>query len=254
MRQLIERLEKDGRDFLDGEPKALLPGLYYLGEFRSASVYGFVASGQLFLVNAPGGEGLTEFVAKTLGALGELVRKPAAVLLTDAGPIETAGLAELVAKTNASVVVAPRGLAAVKALCPSGTQVVSTDDLSGKGWFPVTTIVLHGRGVAPVAYSLPWAKKSVLFSGQIPVVMTQQTGVRLFADFANENGDVRDYLASLAMLDVLHPELWLPLIPTDSPNADLYDDDWARILDDNRVAIQRNAALLQKKPTSLKSP
>jgi glyoxylase-like metal-dependent hydrolase (beta-lactamase superfamily II) len=254
MRQLVDRQEKDGRDFLDSEPKVLLPGLYYLGEFRGTSAYGLIASDRLFLVNAPGGEGLTEFVATTLERLGARISKPSAVLLTDAGPIETAGLAELVRKTCASVVVASKGFATITNLVPAGTKVLSADDLAGKGWFPVTAVSLHGRGIAPIAYLLPWDKKSVLFAGQVPVVMTQPTGLRLFAEFASDKGNVHDYLASLAMLDALRPDLWLPLIPTDAQNANLYDDDWANILDGNRVAIKRNAALRERRRDSMESP
>ncbi len=254
MRQLADRLEADGPDFLDGEPKALLPGLYYLGEFRGAAVHGFVASDKLFLVNAPGGEGLAEFVAKTLKTLGATVASPTAVLLTDAGPLETAGLANVVRASHASVVVAPQAIAAIKSLCPAGTEVLSTEELSAKGWFPITVVTLHGRGVSPLAYVLPWHEKSVLFSGQIPIVVTQQNGIRLFADFANERGNVNDYLASLAMLEPHPPGLWLPLIPTDGQNANLYEGDWPRILDDNRVAIKRNAALLPRTNAPTKTP
>ena len=50
-------IEADGADFLDGNPKMLLPDLYYLGDRGGSAVYGFFAGPRFFLVDAPGGPG-----------------------------------------------------------------------------------------------------------------------------------------------------------------------------------------------------
>ncbi len=59
---VLARYQADGADFLDGIPKQLLPDLYYFGEFRGSAVYGFFASSKFFVVDAPGGPGLLEFL------------------------------------------------------------------------------------------------------------------------------------------------------------------------------------------------
>ena len=75
METLVARYEADGADFLDGTPKQLLPELYYLGDFRGAALYGFFASSKFFVVDAPGGAGLVEFLNASLRRFG---REPVA--------------------------------------------------------------------------------------------------------------------------------------------------------------------------------
>ena len=53
LNMVLSRYAADGPDFLDGTPKALLPELYYLGDFRGSAVYAFLASSKLFLVKSP---------------------------------------------------------------------------------------------------------------------------------------------------------------------------------------------------------
>ena len=86
METLLCRYEADGAIFLDGIPKQLLPDLYYLGDFRGAAVYGFFASSRFFLIDAPGGPGLVEFVSSRLRQLGRKPVAPTAVLLTSCEP------------------------------------------------------------------------------------------------------------------------------------------------------------------------
>ena len=62
METLLARFRADGADFLDGNPKKLLSDLYYLGDFDGAAIYGFFIASQFFLVDAPGGPGLSEFL------------------------------------------------------------------------------------------------------------------------------------------------------------------------------------------------
>jgi hypothetical protein len=38
----------------------------------------------------------------------------------------------------------------------------------------------------------------------------------------------------LAALAGVAPDLWLPAVPVHGQNANLYDDDWARVLEQNR--------------------
>ncbi len=238
METLVARYEADGADFLDGIPKQLLPELYYLGDFRGAALYGFFASSKFFVVDAPGGAGLVEFLNASLRRFGREPVAPTAVLLTACGAGETAGLKELVEKCHPLVVASPEGLEGLKESCPAGTIFLSADELPGKCWFPVKLVPLRGRGLATVGYQVEWGAKTVLFSGRIPVKINQKSGEALIADLSNSRDDLRDYFASLNRLLPLKPDLWLPLTPTDDQNANLYDTNWQREITENLVVIQ----------------
>jgi hypothetical protein len=136
------------------------------------------------------------------------------------------------------------GLDRVTPLCPHGTTLTPSDDLPAKGWFPVSTLPMRGRGSSPVAYQLVWSGKTVLISGTVPIKVNQEAGVALFDDFLKGRGDVSAYLETLGRFRDSKPDLWLPSVPTDGQNANLYDHDWERTLDDNRVGIEMNRHLL----------
>ena len=38
LQRLVDRYNADGMDFLDGTPREILPGLYYLGEFSDWAI------------------------------------------------------------------------------------------------------------------------------------------------------------------------------------------------------------------------
>jgi hypothetical protein len=105
--------------------------------------------------------------------------------------------------------------------------------LAETGWFPVSTTELNGRGLGPIAYQIAWAGKSVLFSGRIPIKVNQDSGLRLIADLTGPAGNLRAYLDSINRLLPLKPDLWLPAEPVDGQNANLYDHDWDRELEEN---------------------
>ena len=73
----------------------------------------------------------------------------------------------------------------------------------------------------------------MLFSGGLPVKLNQQAGERLIADLTTARGDVNDSFESLDQLRAIKPDLWLPAVPTDDQNANLYDNDWENILKDD---------------------
>jgi glyoxylase-like metal-dependent hydrolase (beta-lactamase superfamily II) len=238
METLVSRYKTDGADFLDGTPKELLPGLYYLGDFHGAAVYGFFTASSFFVVDAPGGSGLTEFLSSRLGQLNREMVAPTAVLLTGCGPGETAGLKEIVEKWHPLVVASPEGAESIKGLCPAGTVVLPTFEMADKTWFDVKPIELGGRGFGAVAYQVTWAGKSVLLAGRIPIKLNQTAGERLVADLMSSQGDIRAYLASITQLARLKPNLWLPLTPTDGQNANLYELDWDRTIEENLRVIK----------------
>jgi glyoxylase-like metal-dependent hydrolase (beta-lactamase superfamily II) len=233
MERIVRRYTKDGANFLDGGPKQLLPDLYYLGDREGIAVYGLFTSGKFFVVNAPGSTALGEFLQQQLRQLGHKPALPTAVLLTSGDPEVMSGLPSLLAHSTCQVV-APRAVwAAIQSTCPTGTSLISTEDLPGKGWFPVEPIPQRGRGVAPVSYLIRWGEKSVLCSGRIPIKATQAAWQELSRDFVVGKANVPDYRRSLARLQDLSPDLWLPAVPCEGQNANLYEGDWKEIVGDN---------------------
>ena len=250
MRDVLGRFAADGANFLDGSPKRLLPNLYYLGDFGGMALYGLFSDGGFFLIDAPGvsgapgGSGLSEFLKAALRQLGRAPADPTAVLLTDCGPLETAGLRELLENSHAEVVVAADGLEAVRPLCPPDTVFCRADDLQKRGWFEVFPLPLAGRGTAPVAYLLRWGEKKVLISGTVPAAVDEDVFNELFQELAQSRSNATGYMSSLRKLSNLRPGLWLPAVPVNGQNANLYDNAWQELLDANFRAVQR---LLQRR-------
>ncbi len=233
MARLSARYDADGADFLDGNAKELLPGLYYLGDFHGAAVYGLFATSKLFLIDAPGGPGLLAFVNARLQELGHSPEEPAAVLLTSCDASSTAGLAALVGQCHAAVVVAPEGQAKIRKLCPPGTAVLSSHELPQQRWFDVTPVELRGRGVAPVGYRFKWSGKTVLCAGRFPIDPDVPSETALFSEISGSRETTLDYLASVFRLSEAKPDLWLPPLPLNGRNANLYDNEWQNIAADN---------------------
>jgi hypothetical protein len=120
-------------------------------------------------------------------------------------------------------------------LCPAGTTILTDGDAEAAGWFPVRVVPLGGRGFAPVAYRLTWARKTVLVSGRIPAKLASaEAAMQLSQDVRSSPGGAARYLESLDRLGQEKPDLWLPAVPVNGQNANLYDADWAKVLRLNR--------------------
>lgn len=230
METLLASYEADGANFLDGNPKRILPDLYYLGDYQGGAVYGFFAKSRFFVVNAPGRPGLKDFLKSSLEQLGVKSAAPAAVLLTSCDGEETSGLRELVETYHIRVVVPGEGLQALKDSCPPGTALLPAEDLPKEDWFAVTPLPLRGRGGAVAAYLLPWAGKTVLFTGKIPLALDQRTAKELFLDLTRSRTATMDYLLSINRLEDLNPAIWLPAVPANGQNANLYAREWKEMI------------------------
>ncbi len=243
MERLLSQYEVDGRSFLDDEPKRLLPNLYYLGDFRDSAVYVFFAASNLFVVDAPGGPGFADFLSMRLKQLDLPAAAPKAVLLTACGERETAGLLELVERFHPQVVASPAGVEHIRKICPLGTTIVPATRLSHQGWFSATTFLLRGRGTAPAAYLISWANKRVFFSGRIPTVVDERSLDERLAEFAESRTNTEAYINSIQQLLNVRPDLWLPAVPTDGQNANVYGYSWKDVLEKNlraaNYALQR---------------
>jgi glyoxylase-like metal-dependent hydrolase (beta-lactamase superfamily II) len=238
MEILLARYQADGADFLDGIPKQILPDMYYLGNFRGSCVYGFFASSKFFVGGTPTGTGFVDFLNSRLQQLGRVPTNPTAVLLTSCDDTETAALQELVAKCHTQIVAPAAGIEKLKESCPPETVFVSTDELATKGWFPVSSTVFEWRGNASAIHQVAWAGKNVLFSGRIPGKLNQRSGEVLIAELSKTSGDVRGYFIALNQLLALKPDVWLPATATDDQNANLYETEWQRVIEDNLLVVQ----------------
>ena len=233
LRILLNRFAKDGRDFLDGEPKEILHDLYYLGEFHDMSVYGFSVSSKFFLVDAPGGPGLLAWVRGRLKQLGAHPGDPVAVLLTSCDAESIAGLKDVISQSGASVVASSTGIEVIRKQCGPGTVAIAAEDLPGKGWFPVRVVPLRGRGVAPVAYAVNLQGKTALFSGRIPIQSKVEREEQLIREISRSRATAIDYLIAVNHLASLEPDLWLPAFSAYSQNANLYDAEWRDVIELN---------------------
>ncbi len=236
METLLARLAADGADFLDGSPKQILPDLYYLGDFRGGAVYGLFARSCFYIVNAPGGPGLNSFLKSSLKQLGVEPAAPKAILLTSSDVAEASGLRELVDAYHPRVVVPGEGLAAFKDSCPPDTALLRAEDLPQEDWFAVTPVPLRGRGVAVVAYLLPWAGKTVLLTGKIPLVLSNRAIKELYSDLMPSRTTTLDYLLSIDRLAKLKPAIWLPAVSDSGQNANLYGREWTEMIAHNYQA------------------
>jgi glyoxylase-like metal-dependent hydrolase (beta-lactamase superfamily II) len=239
MEVLVARYEADGANFLDGRPKQLLAGLYYLGDYGGSAVYWLNTPKRRFLFDAPGGPGLLDFLQAKLPAVGLTMTDLTAVLLTACDQRATAGLEALVARTRCRVVASDVGLPALRKRCPSGTVFIHEKDLEKSIWLPGRSLPLAGRGLAPVAYKLRWHDKTVLLSGRIPTKMTQQGWKELVRSLSEAGGDPLEYLQALRRLADVKPDIWLPAAPMDGQNANLYGQEWEEV-------IARNAQLVDQ--------
>ena len=116
-------------------------------------------------------------------------------------------------------------------------MILTEEEFEQAGWFDVKVLPLDGRGLAPLAYLFRWSNKSVLISGRIPVKLTKNTLPQLLREMTI-SGTSKAYMMSLQRLEQLKPELWLPALPVYGQNANLYDDDWPKVLAQNRRLAQ----------------
>jgi hypothetical protein len=102
-----------------------------------------------------------------------------------------------------------------------------------------------------MAYVVHWAGKTVLASGPVPIKPNHDAAVALVTDLAKPpegaRRNVSDYLASLGRLRALRPDRWLPEVPVDAQNANVYDSEWEDNIGENLLIIQSNLSLIMKK-------
>ncbi len=232
LRRLVDRYEADGADFLDGEPKILLPGLLYLGDRGGRAIYGLRDGDRLLVVGASGGPGLARFLRDRQRQLGLDPVGPSAVLLTIGDAEETAGLADLAGPCagRPTVFAHPSAVASTIDLAPPDLEVLPATELADHGWPDLQPIALKGPEPSPMAYLLRRQGRTILISGRVPAPLDPIATARLADDLGRSRDDAADFLVSVARLRHLEPDLWLPAMPADASNANLYDDAWSELV------------------------
>ncbi len=236
---LVERLERDGYDFLDGNAKRLVEGLYYLGDYQDRAVYLRQANERWFLIDAPGDEELPDWIVERCRLLKLDLPKIDAVLLTSGDDDVLGGLESLVKKYDCAVVVADEGRDRAKRRCTDRTTLLNHEQLQAKKWLELEVLPLRGQGSGSVAYVWKADGKKIVASGRIPLKMTDRSVRRLFSEWNAPGGSPQAFAQSLERLRGLRPDLWLPLEPLYGQNANLYDDDWEKSLKNNMRLLQR---------------
>ncbi len=240
MTTLQAHYERDGRNFLDGDPKSLLPGLDYLGDFQGAAVYSFAVGSKRFLVDAPGGPGLFSFVKGRLRGLGRKPEEPQVVLLTSCDASQRAGLGELIDGCHPEVVVSSAGLRTLESRVSGRDGHPRGGRMAGSRGVPnhADPDARAGRGTDRLSPAMGRQDRAVL--RRIPIKYNPRTDADLFAEISTSRDVALDYLMSVYGLGDPIPDLWLPAVPVDGQNANLYDRDWPDILADNyRIGYRR---------------
>lgn len=233
MMDLLKRYETDGRDFLDGRPRELLPGLTYLGNIDGAGLYCLFQGDELSLIDAPGGAALVDVLDSRLAERGLALSNVRQVLLTSCDPQAVSGLAGLVERTGCRVVAGEAGLETLAALCPPGTTLLAAESLQEEEGQIIWAMPLAGLGIAPTAYLFELAGKDVLATGRLPMDPNGDTEQGLFQDPPAPGSDPAAYLKSMQELAKLQPDVWLSAKPVHERNANLYEDDWKFVVEKN---------------------
>ncbi len=223
---LIERYETDGADFLDGEPKELLPGLYYLGDIDGSSVYVLATQSQLLLFDAPGGPAFHEWLDPKLRGFALGSRPLTAVLLTSCDPKAVSGLPSLVEKTNCQVVSSESNFAVLRSLGVPDARLTSIEALKAAGWIDVETLMMSDRQPGAMGYVIQCCGKKVMVSGRLPLRMGGAGPFAVARILAGPPQEIGTYRELFRRLREVNPDLWLPAEPLYGRNANWYSDEW----------------------------
>ncbi|HEV3339195.1 MAG TPA: MBL fold metallo-hydrolase [Pirellulales bacterium] len=240
LKQLIERRERDGADFLAGTPQKIDDNLFYLGDLDGHAVYAVMMAGGALLFDAACGELATEFVGSAWQKLGVRPPPTVAVLLTSCQPSNLAGLGAIVEATPCRVVASPTGVTSAKEACGDETLVLSSDELARLGFDGLEAMPLPGRDETAVAYQFTLQHKRVLVSGDTPIEGEKAVARRLSEELSPERWDVDRFSESLEALAGLKPDVWLSAHPLFGRSANLYDDDWLHTISLNRDLLRQH--------------
>jgi glyoxylase-like metal-dependent hydrolase (beta-lactamase superfamily II) len=225
-----QRYERDGEDFLDGRPKELLSGLYYLGDFEGGACYALVSEQSALLFDAARGDDAARRLVTAWETLGRSPPPIAAVVLTSCDAQNLTGLRSIVESAGCKVVAPSDGVRLVANSCPDVTGILAAEGLADLGWSDVGVLAIAGAGEPQAAYYFRRGGRTVLISGAWPIDADDQEFTSLARRGPPRGFDAKSLTKSLGLLQEVNPNVWLPAAPWKGRNANLYDRAWANNL------------------------
>jgi glyoxylase-like metal-dependent hydrolase (beta-lactamase superfamily II) len=246
---LAERYLRDGADFLDGTPKELAEGLFYLGDLGGNAAYALVLSSDTLLFDAAGGDDSPEFLAAAWKELGVEPPPVAAVALTSCRAEKLTGLRALIDATHCRVVTSPEGAEIVTAHCPDVASIVAIDDAARFIWSELRALATPGwDDDTAVTYYFRLGGAMLLVSGDAMVETRKAAPPSGVSGMAGAFLDLPRWSAWLDALEPVRPNLWLSAHPLHGRNANMYEFEWERVLASNREMLRRYRVMKQLSP------
>lgn len=236
--QLAQRYARDGADFLDGNPKEIFKGLYYLGDFEGHAAYALVADGRAILFDGARGNDAIGRLATAWKTLGIGEPTISALALTSCEDENLSGLSSIVEAAGCDVISPPEGFDVTSRICQQKAAVVSPEALSSLGWDEIHAVPINGAGRPEVAYYFRLKEATVLVSGSMPIDADAAEFVKLSRRGAPHGWDAHQLADSFDRLEEIAPTIWLSAVPWHGRNANLYDWAWSHTLMRNRDLLR----------------
>lgn len=233
-----QRYQRDGENFLDGRPKELLSGLYYLGDFEGGACYALVSEQSALLFDAARGDDAARRLDTAWETLGRSPPPIAAVVLSSCDAENLTGLRSIVESAGCKVVAPSGGVHAVASACPNETSILTAEELSALGFSDVGVVPVAGEREPQAAYYFRRGGRTVLISGAWPIDADAQEFTSLARRGPPRGLNVKSLTKSLERLEGVKPDIWLPAAPWKGRNANLYERAWANILLSNRELLR----------------
>jgi glyoxylase-like metal-dependent hydrolase (beta-lactamase superfamily II) len=247
-----------GADYLDGQPKEIVPGLHYLGDCEGSAVYVLAAPRGLVLFDAAGGAALVPWLEERLSS-GTAPRDTiVAVALTSARAACTTALEPLVAHYGCAVVAAEDAAERVRQLCPAAEfvppqQLAKVCGAAGLQAHPLPSLPDHA-----VVYTWRAPDETACLTGRVLLSVHPFALAALQTDAeaigppgwrATAESQLtwlgqgprawQAYADALDVLERLAPDVWLPAQSLNSPNANLHPGEWQQALELNESLLTR---------------
>lgn len=234
LESIERRYREDGRDFLDGSPKELARGLIYLGSDGGEAAYALRRGDEHCLVDphrlAP------EVLNESLRALGLLTSRLSSVLLTRLGTDRAQRVRALLRGGRIEVF---GNAAARRELSPLGSLEFRL--LEGKAEIEACGLGLEVASVsswdgASLTYFATLDGEQAAFTGDAILPTTADDHVVPLQRPPSPPGSLLA-AGSLAGFESRVVTLWLPGHPFAAQNANLYDQEWRRLVRANRLTL-----------------
>jgi glyoxylase-like metal-dependent hydrolase (beta-lactamase superfamily II) len=233
LERIDQRQKEDGRDFLDGAPKEIAHGLVYLGGEHEAA-YALVREDEVCLVDPhrlP-----PEALESAFESLGLEAARVASVLLTSLEP-ERAGRLRAMLEGE-RVAIFGNSTAKTRLGSPEVVDFTVVD----------RPVQIEACGLSVEATpTIGWDRASVVFFVDVDGKRAALTGDAVLPLTADHRvvpleasavaGPSPDASDSLEPFERRKVAIWLPGHPFAAQNANLYDDEWLRLVRGNRLTL-----------------